>query len=71
MITLTQLARDVGLPALHLIEDDREFLVMAYQLARRLENDPAISPRRRLAINDYASAALCKLADRATREARS
>jgi hypothetical protein len=68
MITLTQIARDVGLPALHLIEDDREFLTMAYKLARKLQADARITPRKRLAVDLYATRALCLLASKASGE---
>jgi hypothetical protein len=45
------------LPDLELISRDRLFLVRCYRLARRLANDPATTPRKRLALNAYATAA--------------
>jgi hypothetical protein len=41
---------------------------MAYKLARKLQADAAITPRRKLAIDLYATRALCKLASMASGE---
>jgi hypothetical protein len=70
MTPLPVLARQAGLPPLHLIEDDRVFVRKVYMLARRMQDDPATTPRRKLALDAYAVSALGILASEPDRAAR-